>query len=177
MKKIAETERLLLRELLASDELGMFDLDSDPEVHKYLGNNPVESLDEIREVIKFIQKQYEENGVGRWAVIRKSDNEFLGWAGIKYFKTPINNHVNFYELGYRFQQKYWGMGYATEAAKACIAYAFDQMQLNEVIAMTDVDNENSKKVLLKSGFKLIETFDDNGEQTNWFSIQKSDHQK
>ena len=43
--------------------------------------------------------------------------------------------------------------------------------------MTDIENKNSEKVLLKSGFKLIETFDDNGEQTNWFSIQKSDCQK
>lgn len=172
MKVIAETERLLLRELQENDEQGMFELDSDPEVHKYVGNSPVESMDEIKEVIKFIQQQYKDNGVGRWAVIRKSDNTFLGWCGLKLFKNEINGHIDFYELGYRFQKQHWGNGYATEAAKASIEYGFNKLELNEIFAMTDPENSASNKVLLKSGFELEGKFADNDEETNWFKLVK-----
>lgn len=170
MKIIAETERLILRELLAEDETAMFELDSDPEVHRYVGNSPVESIEQIQDIIEFIQKQYEENGVGRWAVIEKSSNKFIGWAGLKLFKNEMNNHSNFYELGYRFIKSYWGKGYATEAAKASVKYGIEQLGVKEIYAMTDVENINSKKVLEKVGFKYIETFDDNGDQTDWFKL-------
>ncbi len=165
-----ETERLILRELLPTDEEAMFELDSDPEVHKYLGNSPVEEIEDIRKIIKFIRQQYIDNGVGRLAVIEKSTNTFIGWAGLKLFKNSINNHSNFYELGYRFIKKYWGQGFATEAAKACLNYGFEKLNLKEIYAMTDKNNLTSKKVLEKTGFTYVETFDDNGEQTDWFKI-------
>lgn len=170
MKIIAETDRLILRELIAEDEAGMFELDSDPEVHQYVGKNPVESIEQIQDVIEFIQQQYKDNGVGRWAVIKKDTNEFIGWAGLKLFKNEINHHSNFYELGYRFQKKHWGKGYATEAALASVKYGKEELKLKEIFAMTDVENINSKKVLEKTGFKLIETFDDNGDATDWFKL-------
>lgn len=172
MKVIAETERLLLRELQESDEQGMFDLDSDPEVHRYVGKSPVESIEEIKEIIKFIQQQYKENGVARWAVIRKSDNAFLGWCGLKLFKNEINGHVNFYELGYRFQKQHWGNGFATEAAKASVNYGFNTLGIKEIYAMTDPENTSSNKVLQKAGFQLVNNFIDNDEETNWFKIEK-----
>jgi ribosomal-protein-alanine N-acetyltransferase len=170
MKIIAETERLILRELVVEDETAMFELDSDPEVHRYVGNSPVESIEQIQDIIEFIQKQYEENGVGRWAVIEKSSNKFIGWAGLKLFKNEMNNHSNFYELGYRLIKSYWGKGYATEAALASVKYGIEKLGLKEIYAMTDVENINSKKVLEKAGFKYIETFDDNGDQTDWFKL-------
>ena len=81
MKTSIETERLLLRELLPTDDAGMFELDSNPEVHIYLGNKPVKSIEESREAIANIRQQYLENGIGRWAVILKETGEFIGWFG------------------------------------------------------------------------------------------------
>jgi RimJ/RimL family protein N-acetyltransferase len=78
MKVFVETERLILREMLPEDEKGMFELDSDPEVHRYLGNNPVKSIDQVRNIINSVRLQYKENGIGRWAVIEKASNEFIG---------------------------------------------------------------------------------------------------
>lgn len=100
MRIIAETERLYLRELEYTDENDLFEMDSDPEVHLYLENNPVKSIDEIRKVIAMLKKQYTEYGIARWAVVDKLTNECIGWAGLKYFNEPLNNHNNFYELGY-----------------------------------------------------------------------------
>ena len=58
MTIFAETDRLILREIIPEDEVGLFQLDSDPEVHKFLGNKPVENIEQTREVISFIRKQY-----------------------------------------------------------------------------------------------------------------------
>ena len=80
MKKPIETERLLLRELQLSDAEGMFELDSNPNVHLFLGNRPVKNIEESIEYIHFVQKQYKDYGTGRWAVILKETNEFLGWS-------------------------------------------------------------------------------------------------
>ena len=95
MKKTIETERLILRELELSDAEGMFELDSNPNVHLYVGNRPVKHIDESIEYIKFVQKQYKDLGTGRWAVVLKETNEFIGWSGIKFITDEINNHKNF----------------------------------------------------------------------------------
>jgi len=84
MKIFAETERLLLREMFPSDVDGMYELDSDPDVHRYLGNKPVIDKDQIIDVINLIRQQYIDNGIGRWAIIDKKNNEFIGWTGLKF---------------------------------------------------------------------------------------------
>lgn len=73
MQLLIETERLLIREILPTDEQGMFELDSDSRVHQYLGGNPFTDIKQTRDLIIFIQRQYEEFGIGRWAVIQKKD--------------------------------------------------------------------------------------------------------
>ena len=85
-KIFAETERLILREILDTDEDAFFEMDADPEVHRYLGNNPVKTKEEIKAAIKFIRQQYIDNGIGRWALIEKSTGEFVGWGGMKLIK-------------------------------------------------------------------------------------------
>jgi len=71
MNVFAETERLLLREIDYEDEAALFELDSDPEVHRYVGNKPVQSIEQIQLVIGFIRQQYLDNGIGRWAVVKR----------------------------------------------------------------------------------------------------------
>src|SRR5690554_5929279 len=101
MKIYAETPRLLLREIVEDDIEGFFVLDTDSEVHKYLGNKPLTSWEECAAMIKNIRRQYEENGIGRWAVIDKETGEFAGWAGLKYITEPINDITHFHDVGYR----------------------------------------------------------------------------
>ncbi|NII81438.1 MULTISPECIES: GNAT family N-acetyltransferase [unclassified Pedobacter] len=108
MMIFAKTERLILRELIPTDAEGMFEMNSDPEVHLYLGNKPVKSIEQSIAEIEFIRKQYIENGIGRWAVIEKATGNFVGWSGLKLIKEITNNHVNYYDLGYRFSKRFWG---------------------------------------------------------------------
>ena len=171
MKIFAETDRLILRELLPEDVKGMFELDSDEEVHRYLGGNPVNSINQSIADIEFIRKQYLENGIGRWAVIEKSTNNFIGWSGLKLITDEVNNHTNYYDIGYRFIKKSWGKGYATESAMTVIKYGFEQMSLKEIIGIADIENEGSINVLEKCGLKKLGNFDYNGRLHYWMKIE------
>ena len=170
MKTSIETERLLLRELLPTDDAGMFELDSNPEVHIYLGNKPVKSIEESREAIANIRQQYLENGIGRWAVILKETGEFIGWSGLKLEKN-VNGHETFYDLGYRFIQKHWGKGYAFETAKAFVDFGFSEMKLPVINAYADFDNLNSRKVLEKVGMKFVNSFELDRTEEAWYEIK------
>jgi RimJ/RimL family protein N-acetyltransferase len=174
MKIFIETERLVLREILPTDENGLFELDSNPNVHTYLGNNPVDNIEQIREVITMIRQQYIDNNIGRWAIIDKETNDFIGWTGLKFVTETTNNHINFYDLGYRLIEKYWGKGIATETTKATLKYAFEELNLTEIYGMCDIGNVGSKNVLEKTGLKFIETFDLDGINHHWFRITKDE---
>jgi len=155
---ILETPRLLIREIETSDESAMFEMDSDPEVHKYLGNKPYTSIEESRKNIAFIQQQYKENGIGRWAVELKDTGEFIGWTGFKLMRETVNGHTGHYDFGYRHVRKHWWQGYAYKAAKASLDYGIEVLGLSDIYAMTDIDNAGSRHILEKLGFKFVEIF-------------------
>ena len=174
MDFIIETERLYLRELVASDDVGMFELDSDPEVHRFIENKPIQHIEESQEAIRYIQKQYAENGIGRWAVLLKDSNTFIGWAGIK-VEHNVNGKESFYDLGYRFIPKYWGKGYSTEASKALVDYGFNTLKLPTICAYAFTKHTASRNVLKKVGLKEITSFFADGDDNVWYEYDKADY--
>ena len=169
MLPILESQRLIYRELVPSDDVYLFELDSDPEVHIYLGNNPVKHIDECRNAIADICVQYQKNGLGCLAVILKETGEFIGWAGLK-LEHNVNGHDTHYDLGYRFMKKHWGMGYASEAASFFVNYGFNILKLERINAFADVPNMASRRVLEKAGLTFIETFDYEGDEEAWYEM-------
>lgn len=167
-----ETDRLILREIEDSDLQGIFELDSDYEVHKYLGEKPIKSLQESKDIINYIKNQYKNEGIGRWAVIDKHTNEFIGWSGLKY-EREVRDEMDYYDLGYRLRRKFWGKGIATESALAALNYGFEELKLKEIYGGAHVDNIASNKVLQKLGFQLIEVFEYDGAPHNWYGIKKA----
>lgn len=170
-----ETERLIIRDLTEQDLDGMFAMDSDPEVHKYLGNKPIKHKDEVLKYIKDVNTQYVERGIGRWALESKETGEFIGWCGLRlYTDYTFNNHTNFHDIGYRLRREFWGKGYATEASKACLKYAWNVMKLDTVYGITEIKNEASHKVLLKIGLNYIEDFfyEPENMMLRWYKISK-----
>lgn len=168
-----ETPRLLLRPLIEADIPGLYELDSDPAVHQYLGNKPVKTIQESEAILKHVQKQYLENGIGRWAVIDKATQDFIGWAGLKYEKNTRTGE-NYYDLGYRLRQKYWGKGIASEAAMEFLKYGFNELNLNKICAAAHTENIASNKILQKIGFQFIEYFDYDGMVCCWYKMAKED---
>ena len=174
MKIFAETHRIILREITMEDVDGFFSLDSDPEVHKYLGTQPVSTRSQIIDIIRSVQQQYLANGIGRWAIIDKSTGRFIGWTGFKLIKEVINNRTNYYDLGYRLLREYWGQGISTEAAIASLSYGFEKLNLQEIIATVNCDNTASNKVVTKAGFQFCETFYLHGIKHNWYKLDHND---
>jgi RimJ/RimL family protein N-acetyltransferase len=173
MNIIIETERLLLRELLPSDKEGMFLLDSNPKVHEFLLNNPIVSIEESEIYIANIRQQYIENGIGRYAVILKKTNQFIGWCGIKLSTEPENGYVNFHELGYRFIEDYWGKGYGYESAKAWLDYGFTTMKIKTIYAAAHIENKGSRKILEKIGMQFKNIFDWEGVECMWYELENN----
>jgi [ribosomal protein S5]-alanine N-acetyltransferase len=166
------TERLILRPLSMDDLEGMFELDSNTEVVKYVGTPPLKSKAESKAVIEFIQRQYEELGVGRLAVLLKDTEEFIGWAGLKLFTAEMNGHQHFFDVGYRFIPSYWGKGYATEACKASIRLGFEVYKAEKICAIAMKKNIASHNVLIKSGLKFINEFEMEGDAINWYETHE-----
>ncbi len=174
MKFHLETERLILRELRETDIEPFFEMDSDPAVHKYLGNNPIKTLEHALENINHIRRQYVDLGIGRWAVIEKSSGNFIGWSGLKLITQEWNRHINFHDVGYRLIPKYWGKGYATESCKAALEFGFNTMKLSEIIGTANQENKASRAVLEKCGLKFVEQFMWDHLQCDWLKITKQE---
>ena len=167
-----ETPRLLLRPIQNTDAKGIFELDSDPEVHRYLGNRPIQSMKEAEGIVAYIQEQYETYGFGRWAVIDKATNEFAGWSGLKY-ETKVRKDMDYNDLGYRLKRSFWGLGIATETALEALKFGFQTLGLDEIYAGADVNNIGSNKVLQKVGLKHLETFEYDGSPHHWYMIDRT----
>ena len=168
MKIHLETNRLLLRDMEKTDAPALFEMDSNPEVMKFLGT-PSQSLQESEQMIQYIRDQYVRNGIGRWAIQHRETGAFMGWCGIKYLDDRvINEKTNFHDLGYRLLPAYWQQGYAFEAAEACCTYAFEVMKLSTLVGMVDVANTGSCRIMEKLGFQTIEDFYYETQKHHWY---------
>jgi ribosomal-protein-alanine N-acetyltransferase len=175
MNLILETDRLILREFQLSDAEAFFAMDSNPNVHKYLWNKPVQKIEEINEIIDSVRKQYVDNGIGRFAMISKETNEFVGWAGLKFNTEMVNNKVNFYDIGYRLDEKFWGKGYASEATIVWLKYAFEIMNIKTMEAAAHSDNLASNRILQKIGMQMTETYLEDGISWNWYTLENKNY--
>ncbi|MDX1829820.1 MAG: GNAT family N-acetyltransferase [Lutibacter sp.] len=166
MKKIIETERLYLRELNVNDAKSFYQLNLDEEVMKYTGEEAFKSIEESK---KFLEKydQYKKYGIGRWAVINKENEKFLGWCGLKFTEK-----LNEYDIGYRFFKKHWNKGYATESAKACLDFGLNEFKMTEIIGRAMKDNKASIRVLEKIGLVYDKDFDFEGSEGVIYKIKK-----
>jgi len=171
MKTILVTERLLLREFTLEDTQLLMDLNSNPNVIRYVGEAPVKNLEEAKDILlNTILPQYP-NKLGRWAVHLRSNNEFIGWCGLK-FITELNE----IDLGYRFFENHWGKGYATESAKAVLDHGFNILKLNKIIGRSAIENTDSVKVLEKIGMKFEKEDVGHCGKIFKYKLDKTDHQ-
>ncbi len=148
MTKILETERLILQTWTLEDAPRLFEICGDAEVMKYLGTGePYELIEQANEFLRWAKDYQKENGFCRWAVFLKENQEIIGSCG---FARPHGTEE--IELGYLLAKNFWGKGLATEAASACLRYGFERLKFSKIIAMTDLENVASQKVLEKIGF-------------------------
>ena len=141
-----------MRQLSVDDASNFYSLNLDGDVLKYTGDKPFIDIQAAYDFLKNYE-QYEKYGVGRLAVMDKTNHDFLGWCGLKY-----NKDINEYDLGFRFFKKYWNHGLASETAIKCLDYGLNELNLKKIIARVRVENKASIRVLEKSGMTFKETF-------------------
>lgn len=150
MDVIFTSARLRFVEFTMADAPLIYELNSDPDVVRYL-HEPLTTLEVANDVLmNTILPQYAKYQHGRWAMYLKDTGEFIGWCGLKY-----RPEMKMVDLGYRLMKKYWGQGYATEAARRCIEYGFQVLAMKKIFAAAHVDNTASQKVLEKVGMQFI----------------------
>lgn len=170
-----ETERLILRQFEEADFERVFLIDSDPEVMKYIGVPPLTDINESKEVIQMIRKQYEENGVGRLAVVEKESGLVVGWSGLKLLTKAVNGYQNVLELGYRFVPESWGKGYATESGKASLDYGFHELNAEVIYAYAHSEHEASNHILRKLGFQKTSEFEEPDGICFWYELNAKNY--
>ncbi len=152
-----ETSRLRLRAFSADDADDFYALNSHPEVLRYTGEPPLESLEAARVAIE-TYPDWAQYGFGRWACELKETQRVIGFCGLKHL--PELNEV---DLGFRFLPQYWGQGLATEASLASLKFGREVLQLQRIIALVLAENAGSVRVLEKVGLQFereIEYFDE-----------------
>lgn len=150
MHIILQTHRLILRQFTEDDALLILSLNSDPIVLKYLHEPALETEADAKRILTDIILPQYKNNLGRWAMHIKDNNEFIGWCGLKH--RPFMDEI---DLGYRLAQIAWGKGYATEAARHSLDYAFNELQLKLITGRAHIENTASIKVLEKIGMQFI----------------------
>ena len=142
------TDRLLLRQWRESDREPFAQLNGDSETMRYFPSTLVRAQSDA--LIDRCSAQIAEQGWGLWAVEVVGGARFIGFVGLNRpgFEAPFTPAV---EVGWRLARAYWGNGYATEAARAAVAYGFGELGLAQIVAFTTTMNQPSRRVMERLG--------------------------
>ena len=148
--KTIETDRLLLRPF-APDDLDDFALlCADPEVMRFIGDGKPQSRERAEIRFNALIKHWNDHGFAPFAVTTKTGSEFAGFCGLQHLdNTPE------IEVGYRLAKRFWGMGLATEAARASLRFGFEELALDRIVAVVQPENIASCRVIEKIGLRYV----------------------
>jgi ribosomal-protein-alanine N-acetyltransferase len=141
-----ETERLRLRPVSADDLEHFVALYGDPDVMRFIGTRGALSREVTQERLAFMVNHWRQHGFGMWTLLRKADGAFVGRCGLRYLEESPE-----VELGYTLAKPFWGQGFATEASRAVVRYAFEVLKLDRLVAIADPANTASVNVMKKLG--------------------------
>lgn len=142
------TDRLIIRPYTEDDLLVFHEICRNPNIGNNGGWKPHESIVESEQILKyyFIQEPF------RWAVARRDTKELIGSIGFSWDEKRTYDEVK--SLGYWLNEMYWGQGYMTEAVRAVVKYAFENLNFEYISADCYADNFGSRRVLEKAGFEF-----------------------
>jgi ribosomal-protein-alanine N-acetyltransferase len=155
-----ETKRLLIRPYTENDLDDCVAMFTDPDVVRYIPESPL-TAESAAKRLRAVLDRYESPDPGlathcSLAVVQKDGGRVIGWVGL----GPLTFPPHEIELYYGFNSGFWGKGYATEAARSLLEYAFDHFRLSRVVGITKPENTASQRVLEKIGMTLTDTLRD-----------------
>ena len=168
-----ETERLILREMKLDDFDALYEILSDTETMQHYPK-PLDEQQVRNWVLRNIER-YEIFGFGLWAVVLKETGEVIGDCGIT--MQNIGSKIK-PEIGYHIHKKYWNRGLATEAAKKCRDYAFENTPFNVIYSYMKYTNIGSYSVAIKNGMQKVDEFEDDVNTiTHVYAITRKEWEK
>lgn len=148
--KVLETDRMVLRRLTADDAAFIHELVNEPSWLQHIGDKGVRTLDDARTyILNGPVAMYERVGIGLLRTDLKEDGSPIGICGLIRRDTLPD-----VDIGLAFLPRFWGRGYALEAAKAVLEHGRSTLGLKRVVAITSLENHPSMKLLEKIGFKF-----------------------
>lgn len=150
-----KTHRLILRQWQETDLEPFAAMNADPQVMRYFPSTKTKAYSQ--DLMARVKSHIDEKGWGWWAVEQKSDGAFVGAVGL--MATNLDTYFSpCVEIGWRLNRPFWGKGYATEAAKRAVKYAFDELLLPELVSFTSVTNAPSISVMKRIGMSTAPEF-------------------
>ncbi|WP_298470725.1 GNAT family N-acetyltransferase [uncultured Erythrobacter sp.] len=159
---VLETERLVLRKIDENDAVLQHRLLNTPTVMAHLGG--VKELHEIEAKHAKTMASFARNGFGFMMMIEKASGDLVGHAGLKQVDNPLAANTGDYEIGWLVREDRWRRGYAYEAMKGVLEWAFGSIGAPHVVALTSESNIGSWKLMEKLGMQRRKDldFDDPG---------------
>ncbi|MHB8206184.1 GNAT family N-acetyltransferase [Mucilaginibacter sp.] len=162
MHIIAQTPRLIIREFLSEELETYLHHFTDEEVCLYL---PQRTTDERINIFQTALANYADSKLtGIWGIFNQESGEFIGSCLLR----PFDGDLKVLEVGYSMDKKYWGQGIATEMAEAMITHGFSNIDIDETVAVTVLENIGSQRVLEKAGLKRADNFFRDGLELAFF---------
>ena len=168
-KPMLETERLVLRPLSADEVDTLHRISNEPNVRLHLWDNEQVSQATVKDLIAQSDRMLSEEKIGVFGVRMRGREDLLGFCGFVRLEGMQEA-----ELWYELTQKVWGRGIATEAAWACVQYAFEEVDMERVIAGADAPNSASLRVIEKLGMSYLGNINPSSPEEPYFVLYRED---
>jgi [ribosomal protein S5]-alanine N-acetyltransferase len=166
---VLETERLVLRPVSDDDLAATHRLFDDPAVRRYLWDDRPVSLEAAASILEASARDFSERGVGLFGVRLRGAEELVGLCGLRW-----EEGIGDMEIMYCLLPELWGRGLATEAAEACLRFAFDEAGLERVMAGADEPNAASLRVIEKLGMRFVDRILPAAPEAPYFVLNRAD---
>ncbi|MGG5208145.1 GNAT family N-acetyltransferase [Chryseobacterium sp. MIQD13] len=166
MRILHQDQNFIIREFSAEEHNLFCNLFEDEEVTKYL---PYRSPEQYMEMFEIALADYLKGPFGRFGIFGAENNDFIGMCLIRNF-ADVSGQV---EIGYTLSKKYWGKGIATDVSRALVVYGFLNTNTDDIVAVTDLDNTGSQKVLEKAGFSRINNLEREDGELAYYIVTRS----
>jgi len=152
---IFTSERLSFRNWKKSDIEALFNINSNDKVMRYFPSKP--TMEATEAFIQRMQQMYAEEKFCYFAVETLDTNQFIGFIGLakQTYEADFNPSI---DIGWRLHPNFWGKGFATEGAKACLQYAFNELTIKKIVSVAPKINTPSISVMKKIGMQKVNDF-------------------
>lgn len=167
MNKIIETDRLIIREFVKDDLLSFYRIESNETILEFMPWHKKKSLTECSRQLKKLINRYSKYKLNSWAVTVKDTKEVIGITQLMY-----SNKIKGIEIGTKILPEYWSRGYASELTASVIDYGLNELKIDEIFAVTDINNAGAIKSLINCGMKFKKYGYYNGSKSVFYSVKK-----